>query len=155
MYKDKKICVVVPAYNEEMLIEETLAYIPDFVDKIYVIDDCSGDGTPQILNSLAKTNFKLNNIRHEVNKGVGASIITGYKMSLRDGMDIAVVMAGDNQMDPSYLPDFLDPIIDGFADYTKGNRLITPGYSKGMSKWRHLGNYTLTFLTKIASGTGM
>jgi glycosyltransferase involved in cell wall biosynthesis len=152
MYKDKKICIVVPAYNEEMLIEETLAYMPDFVDKIYVIDDCSRDGTPQILNSLAKTNFRLYNIRHEVNKGVGASIITGYKIALRDGMDIAVVMAGDNQMDPSYLQDFLDPIIAGIADYTKGNRLVTPGYSKGMSPLRFFGNYLLTFLTKIASG---
>jgi len=67
-------------------------------------------------------------------------------------MDISAVMAGDNQMDPAYLQDFLDPIIDGFADYTKGNRLVTHGYSKGMSKWRHFGNLVLTFLTKVSSG---
>ena len=152
MYKNKNICVVVPAYNEEMLIEETLAQVPSYVDKIYVIDDCSTDSTPYILKSLAKVNPKLINIRHDINKGVGAAIITGYKMALRDNMDISAVMAGDNQMDPAYLQDFLDPIIDGFADYTKGNRLVTHGYSKGMSKWRHFGNLVLTFLTKVSSG---
>jgi hypothetical protein len=67
-------------------------------------------------------------------------------------MDIAAVMAGDNQMDPAYLPDLLDPIIDGRADYTKGNRLINQAYRKGMSPWRSFGNSLLTFLTKVASG---
>ena len=152
MYRNRRIAVVIPAYNEELLIDETLAYIPNYVDKIYVIDDASTDETLEILKMRAKTNPKLSIIRHEFNKGVGAAIISGYKMALIDEMEIAAVMAGDNQMDPAYLPDFLDPIIDGAADYTKGNRLVTPGFSKGMSKWRHIGNYILTFLTKISSG---
>jgi hypothetical protein len=67
-------------------------------------------------------------------------------------MDIAAVMAGDNQMDPTYLPTLLDPIVDGRADYTKGNRLINEAYRKGMPPWRSFGNSLLTFLTKIASG---
>lgn len=158
MYRNMKIAIVIPAYNEEMLIEETLANIPNFVDKIYVIDDSSTDKTFELLNSRAKTNPKLVVIRHESNKGVGAAIITGYKNALKDNMEIAAVMAGDNQMDPAYLPDFLDPIIDGFADYTKGNRLTTRGNInamskwRGMSKWRFLGNSILTFLTKLSSG---
>jgi hypothetical protein len=61
-------------------------------------------------------------------------------------------MAGDNQMDPDYLPDLLDPIIDGKAGYTKGNRLLNSRLRKGMSIWRSLGNYILSFLNKIASG---
>ena len=67
-------------------------------------------------------------------------------------MDIAVVMAGDNQMDPAYLPNLLDPIINRQADYAVGNRLQTPEYRKGMSPWRFFGNAILTLLTKIASG---
>jgi GT2 family glycosyltransferase len=91
-------------------------------------------------------------IRHEINQGVGASIASGYREALNEGMDIAVVMAGDNQMDPAYLPKFLDPIINRQADYAVGNRLQGREYSKGMPVWRFFGNALLTLLTKIASG---
>jgi hypothetical protein len=67
-------------------------------------------------------------------------------------MSIAVVMAGDNQMDPDLMPSFLNPIIANKADYTKGNRLLSPEYRKGMSRWRFIGNTILTFMTKFSSG---
>ncbi len=89
---------------------------------------------------------------HEVNKGVGAGIIDGYKLALKDEMDIVAVMAGDNQMDPIQLPRLIFPIIEGRADYTKGNRLLTDNFRAGMSKWRSLGNLLLSFITKIGSG---
>ena len=91
-------------------------------------------------------------LTHEENKGVGAAIVTGYKQALEEGIDIAAVMAGDNQMDPSFLPDLLNPIVEKRADYTLGNRLMSPDYRHGMSKWRFFGNAVLTLLTKIASG---
>lgn len=91
-------------------------------------------------------------LRHEVNKGVGAGIISGYKLALKDEMDIVAVMAGDNQMDPVQLPRLIFPIIEGRADYTKGNRLLTDDFMTGMSKWRSFGNYLLSFITKIGSG---
>ncbi|GAJ01980.1 unnamed protein product, partial [marine sediment metagenome] len=69
-----------------------------------------------------------------------------------DGMDVVVVMAGDNQMDPDYLPDILAPVVEGRADYSKGNRLLSPEYRKGMSGWRLFGNLVLTLLNKVASG---
>lgn len=78
--------------------------------------------------------------------------MTGYKRALEDEIDITAVMAGDNQMDPAFLPRLLDPIIGGKCDYTMGNRLISPQYRKGMSRWRFFGNSILTFLTKMASG---
>ncbi|MHC1625141.1 MAG: glycosyltransferase family 2 protein, partial [Methermicoccaceae archaeon] len=151
MYRDNKIAVVVPAYNEEELIGDTLDSIPDYVDRVYVVDDCSKDRTPDIIKEYTK-NPKFVHIRHERNKGVGAAIVSGYKRALEDGIDIIAVMAGDNQMDPEHLPSILDPIVEGKADYTKGNRLFSRDYRKGMSKWRFLGNSILTFLTKIASG---
>ena len=67
-------------------------------------------------------------------------------------MDVIAVLDGDGQMDPSILDRFLDPIVDGRADYTKGNRLLSPRHRDGMSRWRLFGNTVLTFLTKIASG---
>jgi len=150
MFKQKMIAVVVPAYNEDELIEETLSSIPDYIDKIYAVNDCSTDKTFQIIQKIAEKYSRIIPINRELNGGVGAAIVTGFKKSLEDEMDISVVMAGDNQMDPAYLPDLLDPIVEG-ADFTKGNRL-KKGYWIGMSKWRLFGNFLLTFLTKIASG---
>ena len=152
MYREHKIGVVVPAYNEEMLIGETLNNIPAYVDKIYVVDDGSTDKTVEVVREFAENDGRIILIRHEENKGVGAAIVSGYKKALEDGMDIVAVMAGDNQMDPAFLPSLLDPIIEGKADYAKGNRLLSPEYRRGMSKWRFFGNSILTFLTKMASG---
>lgn len=145
-----RIGVVIPAYNEELLIEETIRSIPAYVEKFYVIDDCSTDGTPEAIKRAVDP--RMMSVRHAKNRGVGAAIITGYKLALADGMDLVAVMAGDNQMDPVQLPGLLMPVIEGKADYTKGNRLIIKEYRKGMSKWRFFGNSLLTLLTKIASG---
>jgi len=150
MYREHTIGVVVPAYNESELIGETLASIPEYVDVIYAVDDASVDDTPDIIKNFNDPRIVF--IRHEKNSGVGAAIISGYKRARDDGIDIVAVMAGDNQMDPEQLPHLLDPIIDGRAEYTKGNRLLSPEYRKGMSKWRFFGNAILTLLTKIGSG---
>lgn len=152
MYKGKKIGVVVPAFNEEGLIESVINTMPDFVDKIYVVDDASADGTSQIVSNTAQQNGKLVLITHEENRGVGAAIITGYKRALAEDMDIAVVMAGDDQMDPAQLPNLLAPLIAGSADYTKGNRMSSSKHLRGMTSWRRFGNWLLKWLTRIASG---
>jgi glycosyltransferase involved in cell wall biosynthesis len=143
---------VVPAYNEELLIEKTLSSIPKYVDKIYVIDDGSTDNTYSLMEKCACADLRIVCIKHEENQGVGGAIITGYKKCLEDNMDISVVLAGDNQMDPGHIPNLLKPLINGGYDYSKGNRLISADYREGMSKWRFLGNALLTFLTKLSSG---
>jgi glycosyltransferase involved in cell wall biosynthesis len=116
------------------------------------VDDCSKDNTSEIIEKRSEIDSRIINIRHNINKGVGASIVTGYKKALEDEIDVAAVMAGDNQMDSTNLTLLIDPIIDGNADYAKGNRLLNAEFRKGMSKWRELGNIILTFLTKMASG---
>ena len=150
MYKEHKIGVVIPAYNEENHIKDTVETLPDFVDKIYVVDDGSTDKTAEIVKMSADQRVHL--LQHEVNKGMGAALVSGYKAALKDEMDVVVKMDGDNQMDPEQLPNLLEPIIEGKADYTKGNRLLNPEYRSGMTKWRFFGNSMLTFLTKIGSG---
>ena len=152
MYKEHSIGVVVLAYNEENHIKDTIETLPDFVDKIYVVDDGSTDKTAEIVKTLTEQNQRIHLIQHEVNKGPGAALVTGYKAALKEEIDVIVKMDGDNQMDPEQLPNLLGPIIEGKADYTKGNRLLSPEYRSGMTKWRFLGNSMLTFLTKIGSG---
>lgn len=152
VYKGKRIAVVVPAYNEEELILDTLRGMPDIVDRIYAINDGSADRTYELMVERSKVDHRIVPIDHGENKGVGAALITGYKASVKDGMDITAIMAGDDQMDPRYLPSLLDPIVDGNADYSKGNRLVNTDYVRGMSTWRFFGNTILTMLTKLSSG---
>ncbi len=150
IFRDYKIGVVVPAYNEERLIQETIDGIPVYVDKIYVINDASTDSTAEIINNT--TDNRVVPIHHEVNKGVGAAITSGYKRALTDEMDLIAVMAGDNQMDPNQLPKLIMPIIEGKADYSKGNRLLSREMRQGMPSWRAFGNSMLSMITKIGSG---
>lgn len=152
MYKNKKIGVVVPAYNEERFIKSVITTMPDFVDRIYMVNDTSTDDTYQIASNIARQNKRLAVITHKENRGVGAAIVTGYKKALEEDIDIAVVMAGDKQMDTKHLPELLDPIIKRKADYAKGNRLSRLEHFRGMSSWRFFGNWVLSLLTKVASG---
>ncbi len=118
-----KLSIVLPAYNEEKLIGKVIDTMPDFVDKIIVVDDNSSDNTVGIVKKYSSKNpdkFKL--IRHEANQGVGGAIASGYKKAAELGYDITVVMAGDAQMDPNDLPRIVAPIVEEKADYVKGNR---------------------------------
>ncbi|MBM4039386.1 MAG: glycosyltransferase family 2 protein [Planctomycetes bacterium] len=153
MYRDKRIAVVVPAYNEERQIGRVLDTMPGFVDRVYVVDDASKDATgARVEEWAARQPQRIVLLRHEKNRGVGAAIVTGYRRALEDGMDIAAVMAGDAQMDPADLPAVLDPVVEGTADYVKGNRLFTGEAWKKIPHVRYLGNAFLSLLTKIASG---
>ena len=152
MYHNKRIGVVVPAYNEEKLIAYTVNGIPDYVDHIVVVNDVSKDRTAEILEDLARKNESLVVIHHEENQGVGGAIASGYKWCRDNEVDVAVVMAGDGQMDPNDLPEILKPVVNDEADYSKGNRLFTGEAFKQIPKVRYFGNSVLSLLTKIASG---
>jgi len=152
MYKEKSIAVVVPAYNEEQQILKVTNTMPNFVDAIIVVDDCSNDKTVEVVNNSALDKTRITILTHEKNQGVGAAIATGYKYARDNNFDIAVVMAGDAQMNPDDLPRLLDPIVEGRVDYAKGNRLIYNNAYNIIPKVRFFGNAVLSFLTKIASG---
>lgn len=151
MYEDKKIGIIVPAYNEEQLILGTLRSIPDFADSIVIINDSSTDATLELIMQQQKKDPRINIINHKTNKGLGQSLIDGYITSRESDIDITVVMAGDNQMHPDDLPSFLDKIIKENYDYVKGNRLLHQKISV-MPRYRFLGNAVLTILTKFATG---
>jgi glycosyltransferase involved in cell wall biosynthesis len=153
MFEEARIGVVVPAHNEEQLIGRVIETMPDFVDKIVVVDDCSTDGTAGVVERYqAQLGERLELIHHEVKQGVGGAIAAGYKWCRDHEMDVAVVMAGDAQMDPVDLPALLEPVVSGKADYTKGNRLFTGDAWNIIPRVRYLGNSLMSLLTKIASG---
>ena len=152
MYLKKTIGVVVPAYNEEKLIGETLRAIPSFVDTIIVVDDKSNDATARIVRDIVETDKGLALIEHKENQGVGGAIITGYKKAVELGIDVTAVMAGDNQMDPRDLKNIVEPVARGAVDYTKGNRLFQGDAWNMIPHYRYLGNSLLSLLTKAASG---
>jgi glycosyltransferase involved in cell wall biosynthesis len=146
----KRVAVVVPAHNEEKLIAETIRGIPDFVDRIYVVDDHSSDGTAAAVKVLNFSRVEL--IEHERNEGVGAAILTGYRRALEERIDVTAVMAADAQMDPADLQMLAAPVARGEVDYAKANRLFTGQAWEVIPRYRYLGNAVLSLLTKIASG---
>jgi glycosyltransferase involved in cell wall biosynthesis len=150
MLDGKRVAAVVPAHDEERLIAETLRGIPDLVDRIYVVDDASGDATAARASEVGDERVEI--IRHERNSGVGAAIVSGYKRAREDGIDVTCVIAADNQMDPIELPDLVGPVARGEVEYAKANRLVSGEAWEVIPRTRYLGNAVLSLLTKIASG---
>jgi glycosyltransferase involved in cell wall biosynthesis len=150
MLDGKRVAVVVPAHDEEALLPETLAGIPAFVDRIYVVDDASSDGTAERATAAGDPRVEL--VRHDANRGVGAAIVTGYKRAIDERIDVTAVMAADNQMDPDDLEAIATPVARGEVEYAKANRLFTGQAWQLIPKHRYLGNAVLSLLTKIASG---
>lgn len=153
MYREKRISVVVPAYNEESQIARVIETMPEYVDCIVIVNDCSQDRTSGVVRDHpAYASGWVQLLEHAQNQGVGGAIATGYKWSRDNGYDIAVVMAGDGQMEPADLPALLDPVVQDIADYSKGNRLVTGEAFEKIPKIRFFGNAALSLMTKIASG---
>jgi len=146
----KRVAVVVPAHNEEKLIAETIRGIPQFVDRIYVVDDRSSDGTVEAVRTLADPRVVL--LEHERNLGVGGAIVTGYKKARDDGIDVTAVMAADAQMDPDDLEMLAGAVARGDVDYAKANRLFTGQAWEVIPRYRYLCNAVLSLLTKVACG---
>jgi glycosyltransferase involved in cell wall biosynthesis len=150
MLEGKTVAVVVPAYDEEELVATTIQGVPPFVDRIIVVDDASRDGTAAAAREAGDGRVEV--VTHERNSGVGAAIVTGYRRAVAEGLDVAVVMAADNQMEPADLERIALPVVRGEVDYAKANRLITGEAWKVIPRSRYLGNAVLSLLTKIASG---
>jgi glycosyltransferase involved in cell wall biosynthesis len=141
-----------PAHEEEPPLPTTLEGIPELVDRIYVVDDASQDGTAARAREVAARDPRIEVVVRERNGGVGAAVVTGYKRALEDGADVIVVMNADNQMDPDDLAALVLPVARGEVDYAKANRLFTGQAWQLIPHSRYLGNAVLSLWTKIASG---
>jgi glycosyltransferase involved in cell wall biosynthesis len=172
MYRGHSTAVVVPAYNEAGFVGDTIASVPGFVDRVYAVDDGSTDdtwaeiraaadvvadvsppaGAPGRDDDAADHDGRVVAIQHERNRGVGGAIKTGYQHARAERIDLTAVMGGDGQMEPTVLGDLFDPIVEGRADYTKGNRFLDRTGRESMPAHRFVGNAVLGALTKVASG---
>ena len=162
MYRDRKIGAVVLAYNVQSHVSGVLDAMPGYVDAVYVVDDASADLTADAIRGwcsngegstgVASPYPYVRFIQHPENRGPGAALSSGYAHAMNDGMDIVVKVDGDNQMDLGEMERLLEPIVNGEADYAKGDRLSSAALRRGMPRFRLVGNLLLTRLTRIASG---
>ncbi len=150
MIDGHRVAVVIPAFNVAARIGRVVETVPAWVDRVFVVDDGSGDGTARVAQRVAREGLAV--CAHEFNRGVGAAIATGYRCAIADGADIAAVMAGDGQMDPADLAALVHPITTGRAHYAKGNRLRHRAVLRVMPPVRLAGNVALSALTRAATG---
>lgn len=149
--KGQRVAVVVPAYREARLLPRTLSTMPEFVDQVVVVDDGSPDDTFSVARRVARLEERVVVVRLGFNYGVGRAIGAGYRRALDDGADVVAVMAADAQMDPGDLQKILAPVVDGRADYSKGNRLAHSDAAQ-MPWVRRMGTRLLGWMTGAAAG---
>jgi glycosyltransferase involved in cell wall biosynthesis len=155
MWLSSRVVVVVPALDEAPRIDRVLRAMPPWVDAIVVVDDVSRDGTVEVVRARAIEDARVEIVRHDRNRGVGAAIATGYRhagQASGGARDAFVVMAGDGQMHPDDLPAVVDPIARGEADYVKGDRFHGPDAASGMPLARRLGGRAFSWATSRAIG---
>jgi len=146
-----RIAVILPCYRVKAHVLSVINSIGQEVDAIYAVDD----GCPQGSGKEIEENCKDPRVRvlyHDKNQGVGSATLTGYLRAFEEGATILVKVDGDGQMDPRLIPDFVAPILLGYADYTKGNRFFNPANVITMPWVRLIGNAALSFLSKFSSG---
>lgn len=147
-----KIAAVIPAYRVEQDIAFVLRGLPRYIKHIIVVEDASPDSTAGVIAAAAKKDKRITLIRHAQNQGVGGAMISGFRKALEFGAQIVIKLDGDGQMDPTHIPALITPLIQGKADYAKGNRFRNFRSLQQMPYIRRIGNLGLSFLTKAATG---
>ncbi len=148
---DFRVAVVIPSYRVKKHILSVLNAIGPEVFRIYVVDDCCPDQSGAFVRENC-TDPRVVVLCNEVNQGVGGAVMAGYRAALEDQADIVVKIDGDGQMDPTLISQFIKPIMEGQADYTKGNRFFNLDQLREMPAMRLFGNAVLSFLNKLSSG---
>jgi len=145
------IAVVIPSYRVKKHVFSVIDRIGNEVDLIYVVDDLCPDGSGKFVEQLC-TDSRVRIIYNKENLGVGGAVIEGYLAAIKNGADIVVKVDGDGQMDPALIPLFINPIRNGYADYTKGNRFYNLESLRSMPKIRIFGNSILSLMAKLSTG---
>ena len=145
------IAVVIPSFRVTDHILEVLKNIGPEVERIYVIDDACPDKSGEFVKKNS-TDKRVQVLFHETNQGVGGAVVTGYMAALADNADVVVKVDGDGQMDPGLILTIAKPVLEGNADYSKGNRFDSLEDLFSMPKARIFGNAVLSLWSKLSSG---
>lgn len=145
------IAVVIPSYKVTRHVLDVISRIGPEVGRIYVVDDKCPDCSGDFVQAQCRDS-RVVVLRHTQNLGVGGAVMTGYRAAVADGADVIVKIDGDGQMDPELLPEFVEPIVSGQADYTKGNRFYNLEEVRAMPGIRLFGNAGLSLLAKLSTG---
>jgi dolichol-phosphate mannosyltransferase len=145
------VAVVLPCYKVTRHILDVIAAIGPEVTHIFAVDDCCPEGSGKLVQEKCR-DPRVRVVFNEQNQGVGGAVMNGYRAAIEAGCDVIVKVDGDGQMDPSLIPDFIEPILSGEADYTKGNRFFDLEQIGQMPPVRLFGNAMLSLLTKLSSG---
>lgn len=153
MYRNIKVAVIIPCYNEEKLIQKTINTLPDSVDYVIAVNDASKDNTLAVLQEISKKNKKVMVLDNDLNGGIGYSLKNGFQYAIEYTDAVAIgIVSGDAQCDPRYIQPMLDEFIDRNCDYVKGNRFFQREALKSMPTYRRIGNIFISLLTKFSTG---
>ena len=151
-FRKFNLVVVIPAYRVADTIETVISELPDYLRHIVVVDDTSPDNTSELVQAIASHDRRVVLVRHEQNQGVGGAMLSGFRKALELGAQVVIKIDGDHQMDPTHIPALVTPLLEGKADYAKGNRFRNFDSLHYMPLVRRVGNLGLSFLTKAATG---
>ena len=149
---NSRIAVVIPCYKVTQFLPDVLARIGPEISAIYCVIDGCPEGSRKAANDAATRDPRICVLEHESNRGVGQAFLTGCQVALRDGAEIVVKLDGDGQMDPNDIPRLVEPLKNGSADYSKGNRFFHLEDLQAMPILRMFGNAGLSFLSKLSTG---
>lgn len=151
MLDQKKIAVIIPCYKSDGRVIDVVRKIPKLVDFIIVVDDACPEKSANLLEAEI-SDPRLVCLRLPNNLGVGGATKAGWLEAAKQGADILVKLDADGQMDPALIQKIVSPLVNGVADYAKGNRFFNPVSLSSMPSFRLLGNAILSFMTKLSSG---
>ena len=150
MLNNLTIAVAIPCYKVEQHLQQVVAGLPDFVDSILLVDDCSPDGTSVLIDRMAAEDKRITALHHQVNRGVGGAMKTAFQKAMEQGMDAVVKLDGDGQMDTAFIAPLAEALEE--SEFAKGNRLFDRQMLGRMPAVRRIGNLGLGFMVKAASG---
>lgn len=143
-----KVIAAIPCYNEDRFIGSVVLKAREFVERVIVVDDGSTDETAKIAEAAGALV-----VRHEINKGKGMAMNTAFQWAKENGVQAMVLLDGDGQQEPAYIPDLLKPVLEGKADITLGSRFLN--MTSKIPRYRIVGQRILTFVTNFGSGVNI
>lgn len=147
-----KVGVIIPCFRVAKQVKQVIQGLPNYINHIIIVNDNSPDDIKNIILKIQEGDTRIEYMEHTDNRGVGGSMKTGFIKAIELDCDFVIKIDGDGQMDPSYIPQLLEPLLNSDYQFSKGNRFHDFEALKAMPLLRRIGNIGLSFLVKAASG---